>query len=426
MNIFCSGIGGIGLSAYASHMRSKGHAVSGSDRADSLLLTDLRSQGITISLKQDGSAVAEALDLFVYSEAIPVDSPERRVAQGRGVRQISYFQALGELTAGKNLIAVCGTHGKSSTTAMISLLLTEAGKNPNVVVGTKLKELNGRNWRASPENLWVVEACEYRRSFHFLSPKIVLLTNADGDHFDAFSSAQEYEQAFVDFLKQLPEDGTVILHERDPQSVGIAECSGKQWIGADSEPLIDLKTPGLHMQQNAQLVLALAGKLGIDSARAESILREYAGSWRRMEVKGETASDVRVIDDYGHHPVEIRATLRAMREAYPDQRIVCVFQPHTHDRTLKLWDAFAGAFTDADAVIITNIYDARPDTEREMADVAKLTSAIERGSRTHAIDGVSLAHTETILREKILRKGDVLVVMGAGDVEWLAERMVRQ
>ncbi len=146
MVIFCSGIGGIGLSAYAAHMKARGHDVSGSDKNDSALLDDLRSQGIAIALKQDGSAVPEDTELLVYSEAVPEKSPERALAKKKGIRQINYFQAVGELTQGTNVIAICGTHGKSSTTAIAARLLIESGKDPNVIVGTKLKELNGRNW----------------------------------------------------------------------------------------------------------------------------------------------------------------------------------------------------------------------------------------------------------------------------------------
>ncbi len=173
MKIFCSGIGGIGLSAYASHMRERGHAVSGSDAADSALLDVLRAEGMNISLTQDGSSIPEDTELFVYSEAIPEDSPERAEAKRRGIHRISYFRAIGELTSGTNLIAVCGTHGKSSTTAMAASLLIEAGLDPNIIVGTKLPSLDGRNWRRGLSDLWIVEACEYRRSFLHLKPNTI-------------------------------------------------------------------------------------------------------------------------------------------------------------------------------------------------------------------------------------------------------------
>jgi UDP-N-acetylmuramate--alanine ligase len=416
MKIFCSGIGGIGLSAYAALQAKNGHTVSGSDRNDSALLDDLRSQGVTIHLVQDGSAIAGDEDLFVFSEAIPEHSPERTKAKECGIRSVSYFEALGELSRDYTVIAVCGTHGKSSTTAMVARLLIEAGKNPSVVVGTKMHDLGGRNWRKGESDLFVVEACEYRRSFRFLSPDIVLMTTVDGDHFDAFASIEEYRQAFVDFLKQLPSDGTVILHGTDPDALSIVERSEKQMIDADTFPSVSLGTPGEHMRQNARLVLGLAELLDIDQSVAIDILAGFTGTWRRMEVKGDMANGVTVVDDYGHHPAEIRATLAAMREAYPSRRIVCVFQPHTHDRTR--------AFTDADIVIIPNIYVARSDIETGTVDTAQLVKDIAHGSQVETLHGESLLQTESLLRHTILQSGDVLVTMGAGDITTLSDRLL--
>lgn len=425
VKIYCSGIGGIGLSAYASHMRAAGHAVWGSDRAQSPTTRALEEQGIQVIFNQDGSGLPKNIDLFVYSEAIPSDAPERKEAEKRGIRMFSYFRALGELTAGKNLIAVCGTHGKSSTTAMAAKVLMDAGKDPNVVVGTKMRELGERNWRRGKTDLWVVEACEYRRSFHYLSPRTILLTNADGDHFDAFRDMAEYTQAFVEFLKKLPPSGVVITHGQVQELRTLVTEAGRKLVDADTQPLTELSTPGLHMQQNAQLVLALGEMLGIPIAVTQSSLRNYGGVWRRLEMKGTLGSGVTVVDDYAHHPVEIRATLKAMCDAYPDRRIVCVFQPHTHDRTLKLWKEFSLSFSDAGLVIIPNVYDARPDRDSERVSVPSLVQAIAEGSGVRCINGISLSATETRLKKELLKNGDVLVVMGAGNVTDLAASMVR-
>lgn len=424
MRIYCSGIGGIGLSAYAAFQASRGHTVSGSDRKDSALLEDLRGQGITVFLTQDAANVPEDADLFVYSEAIPKDAPERARAEELGIPQQSYFHALGEISKNAFVIAVCGTHGKSSTTAMVARLLIQAGQEPSVVVGTKLRELGGRNWRAGKSGVFVLEACEYRRSFHFLSPDVVLMTNADGDHFDAYASVEEYQEAFVEFLKRLPEDGLVITHMDDPDCARIAEAAGRRIIDADEQPMVPLATPGEHMRKNAQLVLALADEREIGQEKAAAILAGFAGTWRRMEVKGEW-NGVTVIDDYAHHPAEIRAVLSAMREAYPGRRIVVAFQPHTHDRTRKLYDDFLTSFTDADLVVIPNVYNARSDIETGMVDVPTLAADIARESKTEVRDGKSLAETETVLREEILKPGDVLVCMGAGDVTELAAAFVQ-
>lgn len=426
MNIFCSGIGGIGLSAYACHMCARGHNLWGSDKNDSALVADLRKQGIQVSLKQDGSALPAQLDLLVYSEAIPATAPERELAKQRGIRQISYFAALGEMTAGQRLIAVCGTHGKSSTTAMTARMLMELGLDPNVVVGTKLRELDGRNWRKSANDLWVAEACEYRKSFHYLQPSIILLTNADGDHYDAYADIAEYESAFVDFIKLLPEDGVVIAHGADAQVRSIVERAGRKLIDADTQPLLTLATPGMHMRKNAQLSLALAAVWKLDVERAQRALSGYSGSWRRMEVKGRTATGATVIDDYGHHPVEIRATLQGAKEAYPARRIVAVFQPHTNNRTLALWNEFAASFTDAAEVVVLPVYDARPDRDAQLADTAALAAAITSSSGVPCRVVESLSAAEALLNQTVLKQDDVAVVLGAGDSTALAGRLAVQ
>lgn len=422
VKIFCSGIGGIGISAYASLQKLAGHEVSGSDRSASPLTEDLRSQGIPVSFDQSGKALEDGTELFVYSEAIPAEAPERMRASVLGIRQLSYPQALGELLRGSRVIAVCGTHGKSSTTAMAGRLLIEAGMDPTIVVGTKMRELNGRNWRRGTSGLFLIEACEYRRSFLRYRPDIILFTNCDGDHFDYYASLNDYRHAFREFFSNVSPGGTVIAHGGDPDSIAIAKERGRKVVDADAYPLMTLATPGLHMRQNARLVLALAEILGIPQMEAISILSGYAGSWRRIEVKGG-GNGVTVIDDYAHHPAEIRATIDAVRSGYPGRRVVAVFQPHTHDRTLKLYDDFTRAFSGADTVIIPNIYVARKEMETNAVDVDRFVADIERSSRVRAVRGKSLGATERMLREDILRKGDVLLCMGAGDVTGLAARM---
>lgn len=423
MKIYCSGIGGIGLSAYAAHQLQRGHEVYGSDRSDSPIIQDLRELGAHISLNQDGSFVPSDCDLFVYSEAVPADSPERIRARDFSIQAQSYFHALGELTHDSFLIAVCGTHGKSSTTAMVSKILIDAGKDPSVVVGTRMKELDGRNWRKGGGDLFVVEACEYRKSFHYLSPDIVVMTNVDGDHFDAFASLEEYQAAFVTFLKRLPQDGPVVLHARDPDSKAVGESSGRTIIDADVQQDISVGAPGNHMRENAKLAAVLGEYLQIEPGVVRKSLDAFTGTWRRMEVKGETANGVTVVDDYAHHPVEIRATLQAMRETYPKRRILCVFQPHTHDRTLKLYEDFTSAFSDADVVIIPDIYVARSDIETAEVDISHFVNDIARASRVDCINGRGLSETLAFLRERT-QGGDVVILMGAGNINSLAPQLL--
>ncbi len=424
MKIFCSGIGGIGLSAYASHMRERGHAVSGSDAADSALLDVLRAEGMNISLTQDGSSIPEDTELFVYSEAIPEDSPERAEAKRRGIHRISYFQAIGELTSGTNLIAVCGTHGKSSTTAMAASLLIEAGLDPNIIVGTKLPSLDGRNWRRGLSDLWIVEACEYRRSFLHLKPNTILLTNADGDHFDYFNDANDYRNAFIEFVSGLPETGTIIVHGNDVQSMTIVREARRNFLDADLFEMPVLSVPGEHMKKNAQLVLALSDQMKIPETITARALKSYAGSWRRMEERG-TVQGITIVDDYAHHPLEIGATLAAMKSAYPKRRIVAVFQPHTHSRTLKLWNDFTQAFSDADAVMLLDVYGARAEKDTKKADVASLAADISKYSGKNCDVLGSISNAAQLLCADAAKSGDVIVVMGAGDSTKLSDLLMK-
>ena len=414
MKIYCSGIGGIGRSAYAALQNVSGHTVLGSDKNSSALTADLQSQGIEVFENQDGSHVPSDADLFVYSEAIPESAPERVKAEELGVTQLSYFAALGELSKDHTVVAVCGTHGKSTTTSMAAQVLIDAGKDPTVIVGTKVPQLDGRNWRKGDSEIFLLEACEYRGSFLNLHPDIILMTNVDGDHFDAFDSLEDYQNAYGEFIDRLPEDGVVITHMNDSDCKRVA---GSNTIDADQLSLPELSVPGLHMQQNAQLVSALADHLAIDAADS---LKKFTGTWRRFEIKGDTDQGVTVIDDYAHHPVEIAATIAAARQKYPGRRLVCLYQPHTHERTIRFYNDFLIAFDAADLVVTTDVYDARPDIEDETIDIKQLTQDIHAES----IYGGSLSEAKEKLCCSLLQQNDVLVVMGAGDVTQVAAELI--
>lgn len=404
-------------------MRARGHEVYGSDRQESELTHDLVSQGIVISYSQDGSSIPEDIDLFVYSEAIPQSSPERQKAQSLGVPQMSYFQAVGELSKGKDVICIAGSHGKSTTTALLAKVLIDAGYNPNVVLGTKMPELGNRNWRASDSDLWIIEACEYRRSFLYLTPKTVLLTTVDIDHFDAYNTQEEYSQAYIDFLALLPKNGTVVGHGNDADVRALLVRKDLAFIDADAVDVADITLHGQHMRENANLALAAAESRGVEKQNAQASLNSFSGTWRRMEIKGTTKDGAVIIDDYGHHPREVAATLAAMREEYPKHRILCVFQPHMHNRTLRLWDEFASAFSAADLVLLSDVYDARPDTEAGLAEMTKLAKDIELHSKTRAIATGALQETEQITREQML-PNDIVICMGAGSVTTIASHLV--
>jgi UDP-N-acetylmuramate--alanine ligase len=420
MKIYCSGIGGIGLSAYASLQNAKGNTVLGSDRTETPLTKSLQEQGIDVSTNQDGAHVPDDLDLFVYSEAIPEDAPERVRAKKLGVEQQSYFKALGELSKDYQVIAVCGTHGKSSTTAMAAKVLIDAGIDPTVVVGTKVPQLDGRNWRQGESDIFLLEACEYRGSFLNLHPNVILMTNVDGDHFDAYDSVEDYQKAYEEFLARLPDDGVIITHATDSDCKRIANSSQRTVIDADQIPgsKITLSIPGGHMRQNAQLVTALGSHLELEAATVSNALKNFTGTWRRMEEKGKTTSGAIVVDDYAHHPLEVNCTIAAAQEKYPGKRIVCLFQPHMFNRIERFYDTFLRSFTGADLVLVTDVYEARREGNAPL-DIAEFTRKIPQES----IHVGSMENAEQYCRTH-LQENDVLLVMGAGDVTNVATNLV--
>ncbi|PIR53446.1 hypothetical protein COU76_01365 [Candidatus Peregrinibacteria bacterium CG10_big_fil_rev_8_21_14_0_10_49_10] len=250
------------------------------------------------------------------------------------------------------------------------------------------------------------------------------MTTVDGDHFDAFRSLEEYQEAFRHFLKMLPEEGVLITHLSDPDCAAVSRGLKRKILDADALPLPQLKVPGRHMQQNAQLVLALGDFLGVKQATILGALRSYAGCWRRMEVKGEYGEGVTVIDDYGHHPREIRAVLSALKEAYADRRLICVFQPHTQNRTLKLYHDFIAAFADADVVLFTDVYEAREDGETEHVDMETFAADTAKESKVDCRAAGSLSAVQALLTEELLQPGDVLLTLGAGTVTELSDALV--
>ena len=394
----------------------------GSDRSPSSLLKELEDQEIKVTFNQDGTQISKDTDLFVYSEAIPEDAPERLRANELGIPQKNYFEALGELSDGYTVIAVCGSHGKSSTTAMAADVLIEAGLDPTVVVGTKAPALNGKNWRKGESNLFLVEACEYRGSFFNLKPKIILLTTVDWDHVDAYPTPELYRDAYITFLKKLSkEDGLVITHMQDKDCSTVVLESDRSYLDADSgegmQKIAGMNVPGSHMEQNARLALQLALELDINKTDAISTLRNFKGTWRRMEEIGEW-NGATVVDDYAHHPREIIATIAAMSAKYPKRRKVYIFQPHMNNRTKVFYKDFVNALKGF-PVIITDVYEARKEEVSEVNLSENLAKDIDCPYAS------SFDEVEDFLRKKI-EPNDVLVFMGAGDITNLARKLIKK
>lgn len=392
-NVFFVGVGGIGISALARLFKANGKNVSGSDRNASPLTEELKAEGIELFIGHSENQLPKGTDLLIYSEAVSLDNPELEKAAELGIPVMNYFQALGKVAESYHLVAVSGTHGKTTTTAMLGLILERAGLDPTVIVGTKVKEFGNKNIRIGASELMLVEACEYRRNFLSLQPDLLGILNVELDHLDYFKSFEDYEAAFHE------------LSNRSKETVwpdDVAEYEGEVGV------------PGWHNLMNAGMAANLARKLGVAEEVISSALADFKGTWRRFEYRG-TCGGALVYDDYAHHPSEIQATLQAAREKHPEVRITAVFQPHQYSRTAKLLDAFAESFEDADEVIIPNIYEARDSMEDKHAVSAE--SLVEEISAHHenVQFGNGLEKTANYLLETA-QDGDLILVMGAGDI----------
>ena len=442
------GIGGIGLSAIARVLLARGDAVSGSDLQSSAITDELARLGAKIMIGQRAENVGD-VDLVLVTSAAPDDNLEVAEARRRGIRIVKRYDFFPELTAGKTTIAVAGTHGKTTTTGMIATMLVDAGLDPDAIIGGILPELNG-NARAGHGKYFVIEADEYDRAFLGLRPTIAVVTSIEMDHPDIFKNVDQVASAFYQFMALVPRDGLVVgCGDAERVSQEMENLGGtlvirygfdaandwratdvrlnadggsdfSAWRGATRVGEFSLRIPGRHNVLNALAALAVADHVGIDLDRAGEMLKRFRGAARRFEVKGEFRG-VTIIDDYAHHPSEIRATLAAARARYPARKILAVFQPHTYSRTQALLDDFAGAFGDADQVIVTEIFAAR---ERESKGISGM-QVVDRMNHPAARFVASLDECAAWL-ETELRAGDVLITLGAGDVYRVANTVARR
>jgi UDP-N-acetylmuramate--alanine ligase len=446
------GIGGTGLSAIARVLLEMGYTVTGSDRAESPFTRDLRSAGVTITIGHLPGNVQGA-DMVVRSSAIPDDNPEVFAARQAGIPVLKRADFLGSLMEGKTGIAVAGTHGKTTTTSMIVWMLTALGQDPSFIVGGVLANL-GVNARSGKGSTFVIEADEYDRMFLGLKPSIEIVTNVEHDHPDCYPTPADFLAAFNQFALLLPADGTLIACVEDDGAstvIANAERAGKHVIAYGLRPnaevtgrrmkvfatvlspndkggftfsasiignpvTVVLQVPGKHNVRNALAALTVAHLLGLPLDRAAKALGDFAGTGRRFEVRGE-AGGVIVVDDYAHHPTEIRATLAAARSRYPARRIWAVWQPHTYSRTETLFDDFAVAFADADEVIVTEVYAAR-EPKQDFSS-RRVVDSMPRPA--HFIADLSAVSTFLISH---LRPNDVLLVLSAGDADQVSTEVL--
>lgn len=415
------GVGGIGMSALARLFLHEGKIVSGSDRAESIVTDGLKKAGVRFFPVQGAGNLSDDIDLVVYSDAIPADHPERQEAAQRGLPALSYFEALGQVANEYFLIVIAGTHGKTTTTAMTADLLEAAGLDPTVVVGS-LRAKNGSNFRAGESKYFVVEGDEYRRHFLQFQPSALIITNIEPDHLDYYRDLSDIESAFRELALRVPSDGVIVADITNESVKRVVEgaAAAVRDYRAFIDPTLALKVIGVHNYQNAAAALALADFLGVDQTAARQALADFTGTWRRFEYKGQARNGATVYDDYAHHPTEIKVTLRAVREKFPDKKIMVAFHPHLYSRTKQLFDDFAAAFSDVDLVALAPIFAAREEDDGSISHRILAEAITKNGTPAVALD--SFEAVEDFLVDNS-GADSVIITMGAGDIYKVAEAL---
>jgi len=443
------GIGGIGMSGIAEVLLNLGYKVSGSDLRHSETTERLASLGGEIHIGHARENLVE-VDVVVTSTAVRDDNPEVVEAQAQLIPVIPRAEMLAELMRMKYGIAIAGTHGKTTTTSMVATVLTHGGIDPTIVIGGKLNTL-GSNAKLGQGKFLVAEADESDGSFLKLSPTIAVVTNIDADHLDFYSGIEEIKDIFVDFINKIPFFGLAVLCLDDRNVAEVIPRVKKRFITYGLSTQADIRAtqirlagnstsftahykgdrigeisynmPGAHNVLNALACIAVAMELDVPFEQIREGFAQFGGVGRRFQIKGEVR-EIMVVDDYGHHPAEIRATLAAAKNGWPDRRLVVAFQPHRYTRTKELFDEFVTAFYDADILILTDIYAA---SEKPIEGVS--SDALARAIRRHGQKDVTyIADREAISGHLagIVQPGDIVLTLGAGNIWQAGEALLEQ
>ena len=443
------GIGGISMSGLAAILLKEGFVVSGSDSHESELTDRLQAAGARIAYQQAADNITDGIDVVVYTAAIHPSNPEYAAAVAKKIPLLTRAQLLGQMMKNYKIpICVSGTHGKTTTTSMAAHILMAADMDPTISVGGILPLIKG-NYRIGSNNTFLMEACEYTNSFLSFFPKISIILDIDADHLDFFKDLDDIRHSFRKFAELLPDDGVLIINADDPACKMITKgltckiitysMSNKGEYTADlvtydkrgnasfralykGNPIgnFSLHVPGQHNVSNALAAIALARELGIDAATIENGFESFHGTNRRFEYKGKMKCGATVIDDYAHHPTEIKATLHTA-ERVPHETIWCVFQPHTYTRTKALLPQFAEALSIADHVVLADIYAAREldiygVSSRDLqAEIQKLGTDCDYFPFFEEI--------EDFLRANV-KDGDLVITMGAGNIVQVGEDLI--
>jgi len=466
------GIGGSGMSGLAQMLLNFGALVSGTDRSVTAVTDKLKELGAAVTYEQSANSLPQGTEMVVHTAAVKGEHPELAEARARGCEILKYAQMLGRVMELKHGIAISGTHGKSTTTAMAAHVLLSAGKDPSFVVGATCPQLGGSS-RSGSGDFFVVEACEFDRSFHNLRPWIGVALNIEEDHLDYYKDLKEINASFAKFLNQVDAGGVVLISATDEncaiaarnveasvetygidvvadwQATGIRRFQGKAHFQVlykgRKMGRLTLSIPGRHNVGNALVAAAIATHCGVSWEKIEAAIKNFGGADRRSQVLGRLPlpgrgdeAYVTFIDDYGHHPTEIRATLQALREHYRPERLVCVFQPHQHSRTRFLLSDFAKSFAHADVTIVPDIYFVRDsEADRMAVNSAMLVERIngeklEASGQMPAENGEKAAVYIPTFKEitdylmEHMEPGDLIVSMGAGPVWEVTDELVRR
>lgn len=446
------GIGGVGMSGIAEVLVNQGFDVSGSDLKESRATRHLRKLGANILIGHDACQVA-GVDVLVVSTAVPQGNPEVLAAREARIPVVPRAEMLAELMRFKRGIAVAGTHGKTTTTSLAASLLAEAGVDPTFVIGGVVNAW-GSNARLGQGEYLLAEADESDGSFLLLQPTIALITNIDRDHLESYeNSFENLKKAFLEFLQHLPFYGAAILCIDDPEvralvpqvsravvTFGLSESadiratdlcqtgrnmSFKVHLPKPSEPVeVTINLPGLHNVRNALGAIAVAWEIGLDVGAVVECLCEFKGVGRRFADIGELSFEggrVQAIEDYGHHPSELEATIAAAREGWPEKRIVAVFQPHRYTRTADLFDEFSRVLSQADITVLTDIY-AAGEASIEGINSEALCHSIRARGKVNPVLIHEVAELSLSL-PALLQDGDLVLLMGAGSIEQVAQKL---
>lgn len=415
------GIGGIGVSALARMAMHQGKEVSGSDRSLSRITKELARMGARIHEGHDPAHVSAAADLVVYSPAITDENPELVRARALRIPTLTYPQALGDASQGAFTIAVSGTHGKTTTTAMIADVLRDH-INPTVIVGSLLS--GGRsNFVPGDTRRFLVEACEYKRSFLGLHPNILVITNIDLDHLDYYKDIHDIISAFRELVQKVPETGAIVCDLDDAKTREALRGAKARIINyrAFLNPSRKLSVIGDHNQLNAAVAHAVAEFFDVPEKDIDATLAQFAGTWRRSERKGKTAKGAEVFDDYGHHPTEIQTTLSGFRKRFPEKKLTVIFQPHLYSRTRLLFNDFVESFDRAHRVLVAPIYAAREEDDGSISH-----HELARALRARGVAAESYNDTASITDAINGTPGDdtIVLTLGAGDIYEVGENLL--